>query len=405
METDPAVKLKIYMLRFLSLALLLAGALRADTVLVLSFFNHAKSANLDWVGESIAQSVRDGLASEGVLVLERADRLEAYRRLSLRPGAELTHASILKIGESLDASQVIYGYFELLPPEAGNAQSKGSLRITARILDVKHTRQGPAYSELGALEDLGSLAVHLGWQTLQFLNPKSAPNERAFMSARPPVRLDAVESYVRGLLSTSPEQRHRYFTQAARLDEHYSQPCFQLGKTFWEKKDYKVAAGWLERVARSDPRYLEAQFFLGLSRFANGDFKGAEESFQLVSAAIPLNEVYNDLGVVQAQRQDYTAAAASFRKALEGDDADPDYHYNLGAALWHAGQYTAAAESLRAVLARNAADNDATTLLGRALKGEGPRPGDTKSDGKPRLKTNYEEAAYRQLQAELGVKK
>ena len=49
------------------------------------------------------------------------------------------------------------------------------------------------------------------------------------------MRLDAVESYVRGLLATlDPEQRHRFFTQAARLDEHYSQPCFQLGKTYWE---------------------------------------------------------------------------------------------------------------------------------------------------------------------------
>src|ERR1035438_3262557 len=260
------------MRRILSLALLFAGALRADTALVLSFFNHATSANLDWVGESIAQSVRDSLASEGILVLDREDRLEAYRRLSLRPGAELTHASILKIGESLDASQVVYGYYELLPAEPGNVQSKGSLRITARILDLKHTRQGGVYSELGALEDLGSLATHLGWQTLEWLNPQGAPGEREFMNARPAVRLDAVESYVRGLLSTPPEQPHRYFTQAARLDEHYSQPCFQLGKSFWEKKDYKVAAGWLARVARSDPHYLEAQFFLGLSRFANGDF-------------------------------------------------------------------------------------------------------------------------------------
>src|ERR1035437_5672111 len=393
------------MRRILSLALLFAGALRADTVLVLSFFNYATSANLGWRGETIAQSERDSLASEGILVLDREDRLEAYRRLSLRPGAELTHASILKIGESLDASQVVYGFYELLPAEPGKEQSQGSLRITARILDLKHTRQGAIYSELGALEDLGSLAVHLGWQTLQWLNPKAAPDEREFMKARPAVRLDAVESYVRGLLSTSPEQRHRYFTQAARLDAHYSQPCFQLGKTFWENKDYKVAAGWLERVARADPHYLEAQFFLGLCRFANGDFKGAEQSFRLVAAAVPLNEVYNDLGVVQAQLQDYVAAAASFRKALEGDDADPDYHFNLGAALWRAGQYTAAADSFRAALARNSADNEATTLLGRTLKKEAARPVDTRPDGKPRLKTNYDEAAFRQLQAELGIKR
>src|ERR1035438_767814 len=126
------------MRRILSLALLVGGALRADTVLVLSFFNHAKSANLDWVGESIGQSVRDSLASEGILVLARESRLAPKRRLSRPPGAEQPPASIIKIGESLDASQVIYGFYDLLPSEPGNPQSKGSLRITARILDLKH---------------------------------------------------------------------------------------------------------------------------------------------------------------------------------------------------------------------------------------------------------------------------
>ena len=332
----------------------------------------------------------------------RDDQLEAYRRLSLRPGAELTHASILKVGVSLDASKVIYGYFEVIPPEPGSTQSKGSLRITARVLDVKETRQGPEFGELGALEDLGTLQNHLGWQILWALKPKTAPPEREFMAARPAVRLDAVESYVRGLLATSAEQRHRYFTQAARLDAHYSQPCFQLGKSYWEQKDYRVAAGWLERVARTDPHYLEAQFFLALCKYLTGDFKGAEQALQTVAAGVPLNEVFNDLGVVQAQRGDYAAAAASFRKALEGDDADPDYHFNLGSALWHAGQYSAAADSFRASLARKT-DDEATTMLGRVLKQDGPRPGETQ--GKPRLKTNYEESAYRQLQAELGLKK
>src|SRR5580765_4892766 len=171
---------------------LLCSSLRAETVLVLPFFNHSKSPGLDWIGESISEAVHDSLASEGLLALDREDRLEIYRRLSLRPGAELTHASVMKIGQSLDASQVVYGFYELLPAEPGKEPSKGSLRITARILDLKHTRQGPVYSELGALEDLGPLAVHLGWQTLQWLKPKGAPGEREFMAARPAVRLDAV---------------------------------------------------------------------------------------------------------------------------------------------------------------------------------------------------------------------
>lgn len=379
-----------------------SGVVRAETTLVLPFFNHTNSANLDWIGESIAESVHDSLASEGMLVLDRTDRLEAYRRRSLRPGAELTHASILKIGESLDASNVIYGWYELLPPADPNSQSKGSLRISARILDLKHTRQGQVFSETGALEDLAALEVHLGWEALSMLQPKTAPSEQEFLKARPPVRIDAVENYIRGLLSTSPEQRHRLFTQAARLDEHYSPPCFQLGKTYWEKKEYKVAAGWLERVTRTDPHYLEAQFFLGLCRYHIGDFAGAEQSFQLVASKVPLNEVYNNLGAAQARHNNPSGAEASFKKALEGDTSDPDYHFNLGYTQWRSGQYAAAAESFRAVLARSPNDQEATALLGRALKQEGPRTGEPRSEGRERLKTNYEEAAYRQLQAELS---
>ncbi len=388
------------MLRFLGPALLLCATLHAETTLVLPFFNHSKPANLDWIGESIAETVRDALASEGLLVLDRMDRLEAYRRLSLRPGAELTHASILKIGESLDASTVIYGSYEVAQP--ATAESKGSLRIDARIVDLKHTHQGPVFNQTGALEDLAILEVRLGWQALESLRPKTAPPEGEFLKARPPVRLDAVESYVRGLLASSAEQRHRFFTQSARLDEHYSQPCFQLGKIYWERKDYKIAAGWFQRVARTDPHYLESQFFLGLSRYYNGDYAGAEDSFQLVAAAMPLNEVFNNLGAAQNRRNNTASAIGNFQKALEGDSADPDYHFNLGYTQWRAGQYAAAVESFRAAVTRNANDAEATSLLGRALKQEASRPGDPKIEGRERVKTNYDEAAYRQLQAELA---
>jgi tetratricopeptide (TPR) repeat protein len=386
--------------RALALTILFAGAIQADTTLVLPFFNHSKSQNIDWIGESIAESVHDALASEGLLVLGRSERLEGFRRLSLRPGAELTHASILKLGDALDASTVVFGSYELL--EAPGPQSKGSLRIEARIVDLKRTHQGPVFSETGALEDLAQLESHLGWQALTLLRPKNAPAEKDFLRTRPPVRLDAVESYVRGLLATSAEQRHRFFTQAARLDEHYSQPCFQLGRIYWERKDYKVASGWFQRVTRPDSHYFEAQFFLGLCLYYNGDFAGAEQALQTVASEVPLNEVFNNLGAAQDRRNNASAAAANFQKALEGDSGDPDYHFNLGYVLWRSGKYDAAAESFRAALARDPNDAEATTLLGKSLRKDAPRPGDPKTEGRERLKTNYDEAAYRQLQAELA---
>lgn len=390
------------MLRYLAAVALLCGALRADTVLVLPFFNHSKPS-LDWIGESISESVHDSLASEGLLVLDRDDRLEAYRRLSLRPGAELTHASIMKIGQSLDASRVIYGYYELIAPLNGK-EGNGSLRVTARVLDLKQLRQFPEFTELRALEDLAPLEAHVAWRTLQYLNPNGAPNEQEFMRERRPVRLDAVESYIRGLLAQTPEQRQRFFSQAARLDEHYSPPCYQLGMSYWANKDYQAAATWLARVERSNPHYLEAQFFLGLCWYSSGDFAGAQHAFQSVAASVPLNEVYNNLGAAQNRLNDTAGALASFQKALDGDNSDPDYHFNVGYAYWKARKFTEAVASLRSVVERNANDSEATALLGRALKKDGPRPGDPRWEGRERLKTNYDEAAYRQLQAELQAK-
>ena len=94
----------------------------------------------------------------------------------------------------------------------------------------------------------------------------------------------------------------------------------------------------------------------------------------------------------------------NLKKALEGDDSDPDYHFNIGYALWKRGQFEAGAESFRAALARKPNDADATLMLGRCLSKSAPRPGDPRNDGLERLKLNYEETAYRQLKAELGVK-
>ena len=390
------------MVRFLTLAVWLVSAARAGTVLVLPFANHSAAANLDWIGEGIAETVGGSLASHGLLVLDREDRLEGYRRLSLRPEAELTHASVIKIGQSLDASIVIYGEYEQQKPgEGAQTASKGSLRIAGRVLDLKRTHQASPLSQSGAIEDLPGMEVQLGWEALRQIEPATPVTLEEFARLHPAVRLDAMESYVRGLLAPVAEQRHRFFATAARLDDKFSQPCFHLARLAWEQKDYKTAAAWFERVSPGDSHYYQARFFLGLCRYYGGDAAAAAQAFGSVAAAVPLNEVFNNLGAAQVRRNDLPAAIEAFRKAIDGDDSDPDYHFNLGYALWRSQDFDGAAASLRAAVERNPGDGEAAALLARALEREGPRRGDPRSEGRQRLKTTFEEFAYRQLQAEL----
>ncbi len=377
---------------------------RADTVVVLPFFNESSPGGLDWVGESIAQTIQDVLAGQGMLVLEREDRQEAYRRLSLRPHAHLTHASVIKVAEALDATDVVYGLFEFTPPpESAPSEVRGSLQLTAWTLNMTRMRTGPQFFESGPLDDLAALQSHLAWQVLRYLAPETTPSAEDFLKQRPTVRLDAMENYTRGLLAVNPEQKHRYFTQAARLDERLSEADFELGKLYWQQNEYRLAAQWFVKVNPSTPRSLESSFLLGLCRYYLGDYAEAQQAFARVAESVPLNEVFNNMGAAQFRRN-LPDAAESFRKALEGDPADPDYHFNLGLALWKRGEFEAAAQSFRATLDRDPEDPQAMLLLGRCLKHTPPAPADLKA-GFERVKLNYEEGPWRQLKAALEAGK
>jgi len=376
----------------------------ADTAAVLPFANRTSvtdtaQASLDWIGESIAETVRDAIGSRGAVALSRKETEEAYRQLNLRPLSILTEASMLKIGEALDAEQVVYGSFEFRPdPAAAHGIADGSLKITARIFDRRRFKQSSEFIESGNLEDLPALEAHLAWRALVLLTPRLAPPEADFRSLRPPVRLDAEENYVRGLLARSPEQQERFFLQAAHLDPRFGHPDYELGRLHYQRKEYRQAADWLQKIAPEDVHFREASFLLGLALFQSSDFAGAQKAFQTVADVVPLSEVYNDLGAAQ-NRRNLPQAVDSFRKALDGDPNDPVYIFNLGYALWKKGDFAAAADRFRAVLDRQPDDEMATLMLGLSLKKQNTRLGDARLETLERLKNNYEERAYLQLKA------
>jgi tetratricopeptide (TPR) repeat protein len=127
----------------------------------------------------------------------------------------------------------------------------------------------------------------------------------------------------------------------------------------------------------------------------------AQKAFQMIVAVVPLSAVYNNLGAAESRRN-LPQAVEDFRKALEGDMSDSDYHFNLGYALWKKGDFATAADRFRSVLERVPDDDFSTLLLGRCLKKQGFNPAlDTRLSSLERLKTNYEERAWRLLKSML----
>lgn len=382
---------------------LAAPAAAQETLLILPFANSARVRNLDWIGDSTAGSLLDSFAAEGVSVVSAEDCDQMLREMGVRRYAQLTQASAMEIAVNLNATQVFYGEFEFTAAPAGGT-SKGTLKLEGQILDVRRVRRVGKFSLSGPLEDLSSLENALAWQALRAAAPGFSATEESFRQSRPAVRLDALESYVRGILAQSTDQKHKLLTTAARLAPGFSHPCFQLGRlNLFTLKNYPAAAGWLEKVSSKDIHYRESRFYLGLARYHTGEFAASAEVLRKLAEMVPLPEVLNNLGAALIRLND-PGAAEAFAKAIETNPADPDFHFNAGYALWRKGDFAGGAEAFRAALARRPEDERATLMLGRCLQQQGYRPGDLRVEALERVKTEYNESAWLALKAMLAPK-
>jgi len=211
--------------------------------------------------------------------------------------------------------------------------------------------------------------------------------------------LDAEESYVRGLMSANPEQKEKWFLQASKLDPQFSNPAYELGRLELSEKNYRQAISWLQRIPANDMRYGEARFKMGLASFRAGDYNASNGYFHEVSKQFPLSEVYNNMGAAENEVNS-PAAMDDFRRALEGDQNDATYLFNLGLALVRNKQFDDAAKNLHVLLKQHPDDSDAEALLNRALQRD-TASADSKGTVPERLKESFNETAFRQLKAVL----
>jgi len=363
-------------------------------MLVVPFENASGAPGLEWVGETFPEILSQRMASDSLYLVGRQDRSYAFDRMGIPQNLRPSRATLYRLGEQMDVDYVVMGRYSF---------DGRTFTATARLLQMSKLHLMPEVTESGPLPKLLDLENALAWDLLRQLTPNLVTSRNQFVAAAPSVRLDAFENYIRGLLATARQEKVRYFRAALRVTPSYGAALLELGKAYYAGRDYQQAAAWLARVSRTDPPASEANFYLGLALFYAGDFERAESAFSFVASRLPLTEVYNNLGVVNARRGKKNAVEY-FQKAADTDPTDPDYRFNLGVALSRAGDSAGATRELKEALRLRPSDSEAKTLLASlsGIPSLAPlRAAVATRLPLERIKSNYDEASFRQLALEI----
>ena len=322
--------------------------------LVFPFQNVGASPRLDWLGEGLEELTIQYLSDSGEQVFSHAGRAGEFERYGLPATAKLSRATMLRIAQDLDADYVIYGTFN----------SDGtSLTIDSRVLRVDPPALLSPVHETAPLSSLMELQTGVVWHLVSANEPAYPLALKDFAKAQRPLRLDAFEHFVRGLLANEDEPRLRELREAARLEPSWPDPAFALGETYASHNDCNSALTWFAHVPKAHQHYVEAAFASGVCRLQLNQPDKAEETFTALedslrdrsrhgpAAAVAASpdppEVLNNLGVALARQGKLPAAKIDLRRATEMDPDEDDYPFNLGLLELRAGEFGVAADAFR----------------------------------------------------------
>ena len=377
------------------------GGHGTSTVMVMPFENRSKVLGADWLSEACSEVLVQRMASPSVYVIGRNERVFSFDHAGVPVAVKPSRATIFRVAEQMGADFVILGSYDV---------SGDAFQVGAQLLEVRNPKLRPEIKRSGKLADFVALQTSLAWALLQEMPNHPQVSEQQFVKSAAPIHLDAFENYVRGVVSTSRPQKIRYWKEALRLNPGYASAAFQLGKLYYDGHDYEQAIGWLAKVSKDDGSAGEATFLMAMSEYNRGNLDRAYLAFSSLAARLPLTEVYNNLGVVDARRGRRAQAMEYFSKTVAADPSDADYHFNLALALFKNGDNAGAARQLREELQLRPNDAEAKSVLemiSRGVTAAGASPGGgfapTVQPRVPieRIKRNYDEASYRQLELQI----
>ena len=338
--------------------------------LVFPFENEGANPRLDWLCEGLEELTIQRLSAAGQQVYSHAGRTTELDRYGLPPAAKFSHATMLRIAADLDADFVVFGKF---------SSDGESLSVETHLLRVSPTALSAPVRETGPLESLMELQERLAWKLLAANDKRFPLNLAEFSKLQRPLRLDAFEHYIRGVLANEDETRIRELRESVKLEPDWPEPALALGLVYFSKRDCDSALPWLARVPAGNSRGAEAMFTTGVCRLLMNQPDKAEEAFlslqnnlknDLVAGA-ELPEILNNLALAQARRGNTTSAASGLLRSLDLDPEEDDYPFNLGLLYLRGNDATTAAKYFREASDREPENPEDRALLIYSLEKAG----------------------------------
>lgn len=340
--------------------------------LVFPFDNEAGSTRLDWLGEGLDELTIERLAAAGLQVYSHAGRAQELDRYGLPASAIFSHATMLRLAGDLDADYVIFGSY---------SSDGEKLKIRAGLLRANPPALLPPVEESGPLDSLMELHTRLVWRLLKENDARYPLSLAEFSRRQRPLRLDAFEHYIRGLLATDDDARIRDLREAARLEPAWPAPSIALGQAYFSLRQCDQALPWFAKVPKTHTRYPETEFSSGVCRLLMNQAPQAEAVFAALQADLrtdlvsggDLPEILNDLAIARARQGKTADAITDLRRAAQLDPDEDDYPFNLGLLELRGGNAAAAADDFREAVEREPENGEDRAWLIQALEKAGKK--------------------------------
>ncbi|MFO7693024.1 MAG: hypothetical protein R6V57_08075, partial [Vicinamibacterales bacterium] len=311
------------------LAVLIAGGAAAAApaqtppggrVLVMPFENASKQARLAWLGEGASILLTGEIEGIGVHVMSRDERLRAFERLQVPPRAQLSRATVVRIGEVVGAGDVVVGSFDL---------DADLLTLRARRINLASGRLDPERSVRGALGGTEELFARLAARLWDDDEGVRAPGAAAGSRTAHVVPMSAFESYVKGLLADAPAAQVPLLAKAIQIRPDYAEARVALAQAHAAAEHYRGAIEALAPVGEASPLKAEAMLLTAVAHLHLREYQAAWQTLTALHARAPSALVLNDMGVTRlrsaAPLSGSRRPAWYFSQARTLDPLDPDY--------------------------------------------------------------------------------